>query len=139
MGTTKIWTGEKADKAKEIIIDGLANGKSLMTILKESKETPVRMTVYNWLNKNHDDFDTNFLDNYVRAREDSADLDAEKIEEITDKVLTGEYNPAAARVAMDGRKWTAGKKQPKKYGDKLDLTTGGDKLNTPPPIFPDIE
>jgi hypothetical protein len=31
----------------------------------------------------------------------------------------------AARAAIDALKWTAGKRQPKKYGDKLDLDING--------------
>ena len=58
---------------------------------------------------------------YARAIRERGQYRAEKIEEISDKVLTGEYDPQAARVAMDGLKWTAAKLDNTKYGDKLDL------------------
>jgi hypothetical protein len=32
------------------------------------------------------------------------------------------------KLQIDARKWMLGKMQPKKYGDKLDVTTDGDKL-----------
>ena len=32
------------------------------------------------------------------------------------------------RLQYDARKWLAGKLDPKKWSDKLDITTGGDKL-----------
>lgn len=112
----------KIEEIKSSIIEGLSLGKSLKSILDNDKELPSRPTVYNWLNKNHEDYDQTFFNNYVRAREESADLDAEKIEEIADRTLTGEYKPDAARVAIDALKWSAGKKKPKKYGDKLDLS-----------------
>ena len=104
------------EEAKKIIIEGIANGKSLMSILAESDDTPGRTTVYTWFNEKHDDYDAQFLNDYTRAREASADLNAEQIEEIADKVLEGKYDANAARVAIDAKKWSAGIKQPKKYG-----------------------
>lgn len=113
---------EQTPLLKSEIIDGLSLGKSLKSILDTDDKMPSRAIIYNWLNKDHQDFDQNFLNNYVRAREESADLDAERIEEIAEKTLKGEYKSDAARVAIDALKWTAGKKKPKKYGDKLDLS-----------------
>jgi hypothetical protein len=37
-----------------------------------------------------------------------------------------------SRLRVDSRKWLLSKLNPKKYGDKLDLTSGGEKLKTPP-------
>lgn len=59
---------------------------------------------------------------YARAREASADADADDIGDIGKRTLSGEYDPQAARVAIDALKWAAGKKKPKVYGDKLDLS-----------------
>jgi hypothetical protein len=36
-----------------------------------------------------------------------------------------------SRLRVDSRKWLLSKLNPKKYGDKLDLTTDGDKINIP--------
>ncbi|MCB0448420.1 MAG: hypothetical protein KDD03_13115 [Gelidibacter sp.] len=115
---------------KSLIIEGISNGKSLKSLLDNNKELPARQTVYNWLNSEHLDFDVSFLDNYVRAREESADLDAETIQDIAEKTLNGTYDPQSARVAMDAYKWNASKKQPKKYGDKVDLTTNGKDITS---------
>ena len=118
-----IYTKEELDNFKDFILNEKSIGKSLKYILETNKELPSRQTVYNWLNENHINFDKNFLDNYARANEDSADLDAENIQEIAEKTLDGTYDPNAARVAIDAFKWTAGKKRPKKYGNALDLTS----------------
>lgn len=115
------YNSEEIKEFKEIIINGLSEGKSLKSILDNSKELPTRATVYNWLNSNHVNYDESFLNNYVRAREESADIDAEKIQELAEKTLDGTYESSAARVALDAYKWSAGKKQPKKYGDRLEL------------------
>ncbi len=122
---------DEIEKAKELIIERLSNGKSLKSILDTNKKLPSRPIVYQWLNEEHKDYDKEFLNNYVQAREDSADIDAENVEEIAYKTLKGEYEPPAARVAIDAFKWTAGRKKPKKYGDKIDVTSGGKQINNP--------
>ena len=38
-----------------------------------------------------------------------------------------------SKLRVDTRKWLMAKMKPKKYGDTLDLTSGGDKL--PAPIY----
>jgi hypothetical protein len=119
VGRPSEYTTEIGDK----ICAKLAGGKSLKRIC-EQKDMPSRQTVYTWLRTNQE-----FLDNYTRAKDDSADALADDIEDIARKVLTKEYDPNAARVAVDAKKWVASKLKPKKYGDKLDLTTGNEKLN----------
>ena len=37
-----------------------------------------------------------------------------------------------SRLQIDTRKWMLGKLNPTKYGDKLDVTSGGDKLQAVP-------
>lgn len=128
------YSPEEIQKAKKIIVEGIAVSKSLNTIMQENPEIPRRQTIYNWLNANHNDFDQSFLDNYVRAREDAADLNAEEVNDIADDTLRGKYKPDAARVAIDAKKWTSGVKNPKKYGSKIDVTSGGDKVTSIPPI-----
>ena len=119
------YSEEQKDKAKEIIINGLSEGKSLKSILDNDKKLPSRPIIYQWLNKDNNHFDEQFFNNYARARSDSADLDAEKIQELAEKTLSGDYDPASARVALDAYKWAAGKKQPKKYGDKVQTEHSG--------------
>jgi hypothetical protein len=126
-----MYTPEQVAKAKEIIIENIANGKSLKKTLEEDNTLPSRPIVYQWLNENHKDYDQEFLNNYTRAREDSADLDVEKAEDIIDKVEEGELDHKQARVMLDGLKWLSGIKQPKKYGPKLDITSKGARVNLP--------
>jgi hypothetical protein len=91
----------------------IALGNSLRFVTSQD-DMPSHQTIYNWFNK----FPP-FIEQYTRAKEDSADSRVDQIEEIADKVLVGEYDPAAARVAIDAFKWTSGKHRPKKYGDKI--------------------
>ena len=121
-------------KLKDKIIELVSDGVSLNRVLKEDKSMPSRPTVFIWLNSNHKDFDLDFSNNYTRARKLRADhifeellLKADDLEEdvyvIDDKQFTNHNVINRARLRVDTRKWILGKMDPKKYGDKLDLTT----------------
>ena len=115
-------TGRPTDYTEELANNfcaELALGNSLRSVCGRD-EFPSHQTIYNWFTKY-----PAFLEQYARAKVDSGDSDADKIEEIAEKVLGGELEPAAARVAIDAYKWTAGKKRPKKYGDKLHTEHSG--------------
>ena len=97
----------------------VAEGNSLRKICAKD-DMPCISTVYTWFNLHPE-----FTEQYARAKGDSGDSDADKIEEIAEKVLDGTYEPAAARVAIDAFKWTASKKIPKKYGDRQHIEHSG--------------
>jgi len=115
------YTKQQIIKAKEKIIKGLYEGKSLKSILDNDKELPSRPRIYEWLNENHDKYDKVFRNNYAYAREESSDIDADKIEELNQELRDKQIDPATARVIADNLKWMAGKKKPTKYGDKLEI------------------
>ncbi len=101
------------DKLAAEFCSRIALGNSLRRVTKQD-DMPSHQTVYNWFAKHPD-----FVEQYARAKEDSADSRADQVEEIAEKVLNGDYDPQAARVAIDAFKWTSGKHKPKKYGDKV--------------------
>lgn len=113
---------EYTDTIFNDICGKLADGKSLKSIC-ETEDMPSKATFYNWINNNKD-----LLDKYARAKNDGADALADDIQDIADKVLNGAYDPNAGRVAGDLKKWVASKLKPKKYGDKLDMTSNGETL-----------
>lgn len=111
------------------ICERLANGESLRKAAKAEGTTHV--SVLRWL----DDF-PEFSDQYARAREIGYRLLADQILEISDDssgdVVETENGPKAnaefvarSRLRVDSRKWMLSKMLPKIYGDKLDLTHGG--------------
>jgi hypothetical protein len=130
----KATTGRPSEYTKEqgdAICSQLAGGISLKRVC-EQKGMPSRQTVYTWLRTYPE-----FLDNYTRAKDDGADAYADDIADIAERVISPNkklrLDPNAARVAIEGKKWAASKLKPKKYGDKLDVTTDGKEL--PAPIF----
>jgi len=136
---------ELADK---ICAEIASSSKSLRTICKEL-EIPVRTVLY-WLSEGNKPDPKqeykDFLHQYARAKEEQADHLAEEILEIADDgsndymtITKGDkdYNVEdrevtnRSRLRVDARKWIASKLKPKKYGDKIDITSGGDKVISP--------
>lgn len=131
MGRPTIYSQDLAD----IICAALAEGRSLRSIC-EHEEMPCLTTIFNWLRTKPD-----FLAQYARAKEESADALADEMLDIADDArndwmersekegktgweLNGEHIQRS-RVRIDTRKWLASKLKPKKYGDKIDATLSG--------------
>lgn len=114
-GRPSIYTPETA----EIILERLATGESLVQICQDEKMPGLR-TVMRWAAE-LDDFGTE----YVRAREAQAEV-------MDDKIMTSaasaKTDAQAARVEIEAYKWRAAKLAPKRYGDKIDVTTGGEAM-----------
>lgn len=129
-------TGRPSDYNQEIatkICEQLSHGKSLRTVCL-AEEMPSLQTVYNWFSKHPD-----FVEQYARAKQESADALAEEVLDIADdmpKKIVGNDKSDSARVMaerarIDTRKWLMSKMKPKKYGDKIDMTTNGKDIPTP--------
>lgn len=131
LGRPSSYTQERADQ----LCGMLADGMSLRSVCK-IEGMPDKQTVFRWIRTF-----PNFLDQYARAKADSADALAEELIDISDDgtndwmeveaknggvktVLNGE-NIQRSRLRVDTRKWLMSKMQPKKYGDKMDYTTNG--------------
>lgn len=108
-GRPSDYSDEIAQEVLAMISEGYSLRKACIEIGKPLK------TVWSWMQKNEE-----FRNHYVRAKEESGDADQDKLDEIAEKVLTGELDPQAARVAADIIKWSASKKKPKKYGDRVE-------------------
>jgi hypothetical protein len=98
------------------ICEHIAEGKSLRSFC-EMDETPSKSMVMRWLREHAE-----FRDQYVRAREDQAELHAEEIVHIADT----EPDPQVARVRIDARKWVAARLLPKRYGEKSEVNVNAD-------------
>lgn len=104
-------------------------------------------THLNWIRTNKE-----YLRLYAIAKEDQADLLAEEIIEIADDSSNDveEYDLGdgiigtrtnheviqRSRLRVDARKFIASKLKPKKYGDKMDLTSDNQPLPAPVIIMP---
>lgn len=110
------------EQLADAICERISNGESLKHVTDE-EGMPSRPTVHAWLIKYSD-----FLNKYEAARDLQADVYADEMDDIArDEKL----DVQRARLIIDTRKWTASKLKPKKYGDKIDMTTNGKDLPTP--------
>lgn len=121
-------TGRPCDFTQDIadeICSRLAKGESLRSITGADRDDfmPSETTVRRWL-AGEDDWNEAFRRQYARAREDQADFKFDEAWDIA-SAATPE-NVAVARLQVDVVKWQAGKLAPKKYGDKVALTGGGE-------------
>lgn len=117
------------------ICDEVANGFNIKTVLKSKDDYPTFQTWCNWKRANQELFDL-----YTRSIQDKAESVDEEIDHIYDEIKAGNIEPSAGRILIDTLKWKASKYYPKMFGDKIDHTTGGDKLPSPAPLhitFPD--
>lgn len=117
------------------ICDTIVNGKSLRSALMEVS-LPAK-TFFAWLRD-----DDSKCKQYARATEERAELMFEDIFDIADEsperiiTKTGEIIDAGhiqdKKVRIDARKWALSKLMPKKYGDKIDVTTNGNDVSNIP-------
>ena len=123
------FTQEIADQICDTIS---ASNKGLASICKDLKIAP--SSVFKWLTEHKA-----FTEQYARAREAQADYLADEMLEIADDssqdTLMTDKGPIPntewinrSKLRVDARKWIASKLKPKKYGDKLDVTSGGEPM-----------
>ena len=134
---------EYTEEIGEDICVRLADGESLRSICSDD-DMPNRATVFRWLLRDDPEFEA-FRDQYTRAREMQADAHADDIQDIADdgtndwmekfdkdgNSIGWQINGEAvqrSKLRVDARKWTASKLKPKKYGDKIDVTSGGEAI-----------
>lgn len=127
------------DQKKEVIgilLDEVAQGNPLNKVCEKSGY--VFSSVYFAITENEE-----FSKMYARAKEIRAHVLAEEILSIADD-SSGDYtvndkgeevadheNIQRSRLRVDTRKWIASKMLPKTYGEKVDVTTDGEKINVP--------
>ena len=66
--------------------------------------------------------DTSLQQQYAHTREMRALKNADKIEQLANRVEREEIKPDAGRVAIDARKWLASRLDPNQFGDKIQST-----------------
>lgn len=116
------------------IISQIENGASLRSCLRKDN-MPDSTTFYKWIDE--DDKKSVQYERSVELRSEFlfdeiieiADKQGEDVTEDKDGNRVINHNIVQRnRLQIDARKWALSKMIPKKYGDKLDMTSGGDKI-----------
>ena len=144
-------TGRPSEYTKEIgeaICEHIANGNSLRSFC-EKENSPSKSTVLRWLRQNED-----FQTQYALSRQQLMEMMAEDIIEIADDgsndymtITKGNvsYNVEdrevtnRSRLRVDTRKWIMSKLLPRKYGDKIDVTSDGKAIKGNTIVFEDFK
>ena len=131
-GRPSAYNREAADEICRLLADGV----SLRRICRENEHLPARSTIKLWV---VDDVD-GFSARYLRAKAEGIDEIVDEALDISDDGTNDTYlddegnrrtdNDVLGRskLRVDTRKWYASKLAPKLYGDKIDVTSGGEKL-----------
>jgi len=126
----------------------LAMGKSMRTVCS-IEGMPAISSVFKWLREHEE-----FSEQYARAKEEAVDAMIEDMIDIADDgtndymtITKGNntYNVEnrevtnRSRLRVDTRKWIVSKLKPKKYGDKLDVTSKDKEINGNIIVFKDFK
>lgn len=136
------YTREQIEKIFTTICEQIETGRSLRSILKEDENMPSSSTFFIWLKEDElkskryelaTDLRTDILFDEIieiayNTEEGTTTKETERGVEITTGDMLGHR-----RLKIDALKWSLSKLNPKKYGDKTDITTGGEKLQSEAP------
>lgn len=121
---------------KEAILDNIFEDVSKgLSLRRACKNNGIpRITFYDWVDK-----EQRFADLYTRARQQGIEARFESIEEDYSEEPqrdpeTGKIDSAwvqLQRLKIDSKKWELSKLAPKKYGDKIDVTSKGESIQAP--------
>lgn len=127
VGRPTKYTPELGDRVCDLIATSSLGLKHLLT----DETLPCQATVYNW-KRNHPEF----LEKYLRAREDQADYMVDETIEIADDgtndfmtIVKGDKSyemenkevTSRSKLRVYARQWAASKLKPKKYGNKMEF------------------
>lgn len=109
------------------ICEEVANGFNIKSVLSSKQEYPTFQTWCNWKRQHNELFDL-----YTRSIQDKAESVDEEIDFIMSEMKGGAIEASIGRVLIDTLKWKASKYYPKMFGDKTDITSGGEKIQSVP-------
>lgn len=117
-----------SDELAKEVCRRIAEGESLRAVCRDGK-MPEASTVFDWLRTKPE-----FTEQYDKAVVERSEAMAEDMIDIAEgapaliKKTAEKKSGAMAQVIklqVDVRKWHMGRMKPKKYGDKMDLTSDG--------------
>lgn len=134
------YSDQEKNKIFEKICLEMEKGRSLRSILKEDDNMPSTSTFYIWLTE-----DPIKSKRYELAADLRTDILFDEIVDIAYNIEIGTTTKETERgvevttgdmlghrrLKIDALKWSLSKLNPKKYGDKIDVTTKDESINKP--------
>lgn len=117
---------ENPTEIAERVCVHIAEGKSLLSLVKSDPTLPSYPTLMLWLVKGEagDARYETFAKMYMTAREAAGHAHADKMIDLIEETHKGTIHPNAGRVAMEGTKWVAERMAARRYNPKGDQKSG---------------
>lgn len=136
------YTQDDIDNLFEHICIEIETGRSLRSILKQDENMPSSSTFFIWLTESElkskrYELATNLrtdalFDEIVEIAYNTEEGETTKVNSKGEIETTTGDMLGHRRLKIDALKWSLSKLNPKKYGEKLDLTSKDEKLNNIP-------
>jgi len=107
----------------KLICDEVADGENIISVLAESTY-PSWSTFRRWKNENEE-----LRTLYVNSQQDKGMALENEIDDIMISLKAGEMEASVGNVLIQTLKWKMAKFYPKMFGDKVDVTSDGEKLS----------
>lgn len=111
------------------ICEKVADGDNIMSILNNNSQYPSWSTFRRWKRDNEE-----LRTLYINAQQDKAEALEKEIDDYRAMLLAKEIDPATYNTLVQTLKWKMAKFYPKVFGDKVDVTSQGEKIQQPQAI-----
>jgi hypothetical protein len=115
------------------ICDQLADGENIKRILESKTNYPHWTTFRRWKRDNEE-----LRTLYINSQQDKAIALENELDDLRDMLMTKEIDPSTYNTLAQTIKWKMAKFYPKVFGDKTDITSGGEKIQNPSIISVEI-
>lgn len=102
----------------------VAMGEHIKSVLESDSRYPDYSTWCNWKRDNIELYDL-----YTKSIQDKAEMVTFEINQVMQDMRDGIVEAPVGRILIDTLKWYASKFYPRMFGDKVDVTTDGEKIN----------
>lgn len=111
------------------ICEKVAEGQNIKKVLASDNSYPVFSTWCKWKRENEEL--SNLYINSIQDKSESIDFE---LDDLKERLLNKEIDPSTYNTLAQTLKWKMAKYYPKMFGDKIDHTSGGEKIESPPVI-----
>ena len=112
------------------ICNELANGQNIKRILDSNDKYPDWTTFRRWKQNNEE-----LRTLYINSQQDKAIALENELDDLRDMLKSKEIDASTYNVLAQTLKWKMAKFYPKVFGEKIDHTTDGEKINSRQPVI----
>jgi hypothetical protein len=108
-----------------LICEEIAKGGNIMQVLDSNDKYPSWSTFRRWKRDNEE-----LRTLYINSQQDKAEALEKEMDDYRSMLLAKEIDASTYNTLVQTLKWKMSKYYAKMYGDKTDITSGGEKINT---------